>query len=474
LSGSSAAAGPCRERLFVAPGWLRMRRSRLAGGLLASAFWSVLGDAAAKGLMLLSMILVARILGREEYGQFGMVRSTVNLFAIFGGMGLGLTANRYVAQFRETAKSDGGEIIGSSYTLAAACGAVAGAAVFASSGAIATRFLGAPQLEGPLSVSALLLLLSAVNGAQLGILQGLGAYRALAAGSLLQGVAALGCFTAGASWFGLNGAIAALLVYTAAGVAVLHALIARETAAQGIPVAYFSIRKVAPVFWRFSIPAALTGIAVAPFKWLAEGLLARRLGFEDLGVFNAALTVATVIVAGVSTLNAPLITAAANAGRPEGGGKLQYWNLYASWYVFLLVALPLLAAPGMAAALFGAGYDTPELRGAILLMIPYCGLLLYYQGIVRMLVQRGSLWLALQTNLCEGVSLLLGYLALARFGARGLAGAYVCSYLVRVAVTLPVLARSGAIERALLFDRRFALSAAVFAAAVLARLAAGV
>jgi len=48
-------------------------------------------------LALLGWIVVARILGKEEFGQLAIVQSTVGMLGVIAGLGLGLTATKHVA-----------------------------------------------------------------------------------------------------------------------------------------------------------------------------------------------------------------------------------------------------------------------------------------------------------------------------------------------------------------------------------------
>ena len=74
--------------------------SRMAHG----AFWTFCGTVLGKFFVLIAGIVVANILGKEQYGELGLVRSTINMFVIFGAAGLGLTATKYIAEFRNTDK----------------------------------------------------------------------------------------------------------------------------------------------------------------------------------------------------------------------------------------------------------------------------------------------------------------------------------------------------------------------------------
>src|SRR5580698_9969778 len=83
------------------PLWLRFRASPLSVRLARGVFWSLVGAVLARGLGVASSIIVARVLGITAFGEFTIIQSTVGLFGTFAGLGLGITATKYVAELRE-------------------------------------------------------------------------------------------------------------------------------------------------------------------------------------------------------------------------------------------------------------------------------------------------------------------------------------------------------------------------------------
>ncbi len=426
--------------------------------LVAATLWAIVSEVLSRGLLFVGMISVARELSVHAYGEFGLVRSTITVFATVGGFGLGLTANRYVAEHRHTDRHFAGRVAGASVLLAVCAGAVVGGIVVAGAPVIATSWLQAPETAPSLRLAGLLLALTAVAGAQLGILQGLEAYRQLAFGSLVQGCVAVVALFIGAREFGLRGALLGLIAYAAISVVVQHLQLARALRAAGLRIEWRQLGETLPIFWAFSLPVMLAGVSIAPLKWIAELLLARRMGFADLGAFTAAMTVTTMLTAVVSTLNPPLLSlAAANAS--SGSRRVEYASYYASWYATIMLLTPLLLFPRVVSFIFGAQFNTPEFHRTIVLMGLYVALLMYYQGVARQLAVRGTMWFSLGTNLVEGAALLLAFALLSSYGAVGLAAAYVLSYVARIGSTLPALFRGDLVRRDLLFDRVFLVSA---------------
>src|SRR5262245_30902117 len=111
--GSACAGGDEHRHVIDAGRRLSaLRGSPTARQFVHAAAWSAAGEALSRGLLLLALVAAARALGADAYGQLGIVRSTINLFATIGGMGLGLMANRYVAEHRDSNREFSGQIIG--------------------------------------------------------------------------------------------------------------------------------------------------------------------------------------------------------------------------------------------------------------------------------------------------------------------------------------------------------------------------
>lgn len=425
--------------------------------------WSIAGEVMGRGLFLLSMLALANILSSHAWGQFGLVRTTIMTFSAIGGLGLGLTANRYLARHRDNDPAFCGALIATTYALATAAGIVAGAALILFGAPWAEHQMGGAEIGWALRVSALLVLISAVNGAQVGVLQGLGSYALLMKIQAAQGLIGFIAFVSGAYYFALDGAMAGYLTYCLVGVILCSINIRRELKAANIRAQFRGASKLLPLLMKFSVPVALMGIAVAPFKWLAESMLARTAGFSALGSFYTAMLVGTAFVTLASTLHAPLVSHFANI-QDDQELHARKVTLYSPWYMFVALAIPfILLSDFIAPIAFGDKYISKDFITTLILAILYSGMMIYYQGIMRLVMQQDSMWLTLWTNLGEGLAVLAGAYMLSGLGAAGLALAYVSSYVFRILISLPVLFSRGIVNRHLLFDKYFVTTAVVLA-----------
>ncbi len=95
---SSHCEPPMSGTLFNARA--RLAHSPLARRFLGGAAWSILGAVVSSGITLGMLMLLARVLGRETYGQFVVIQGTLGMAGVFAGFGIGTAATRYAAELR--------------------------------------------------------------------------------------------------------------------------------------------------------------------------------------------------------------------------------------------------------------------------------------------------------------------------------------------------------------------------------------
>ena len=85
---------------------VKAKYARLKGSsLFQDSFWALLGSALGKGLALMAGIAIARFMGKDVYGEYGMIKNTLVMIAIFSTFGLGYTATKFIADCTTNDKS---------------------------------------------------------------------------------------------------------------------------------------------------------------------------------------------------------------------------------------------------------------------------------------------------------------------------------------------------------------------------------
>ena len=217
-------------------------RERLAHG----TFWALLGSLTVQGSGLLASIVSARILGKVGFGELGMLRSTVLMFAVFAGAGLGMAATKYVAEFRVTDPDKTGRIIGLLLNTAVILGGGVSLVCLILAEPLARGILNAPHLAKALQVGCLILLLTTLNGVQLGVVYGFEAFRGQALLCVLDGILNLMLIPVGALLYGVTGAMGGAVIAALSGVIVKHRVLKKECRRASIKVLHRNVSSELP------------------------------------------------------------------------------------------------------------------------------------------------------------------------------------------------------------------------------------
>jgi len=276
-------------------GWAINNQRKLvpAGSLRArfalGAFWSVAGTLVSRGFFLASSVLCARFLGKAGFGALGMIQSTAGMFGTFAGLGLGLTATKYVGEYRQSDPAKVGRILALSAAAAAVSGVVMAVVLASLAGYLSRTILAAPKLAQPLAIGAGLVLFGAVNGAQTGALAGFEAFKTIAVLNVCVGIASFPLVAIGVWNHGLTGAVSGLVAALVVNWALNSCALRSECARSGISYDFVTCHGELHILLEFSLPALLASIIVGPALWACTALMVRHPdGYAQLGLYTAA------------------------------------------------------------------------------------------------------------------------------------------------------------------------------------------
>jgi O-antigen/teichoic acid export membrane protein len=408
-------------------------RNSLRARFALGAFWSLAGAIISRGFLLAASIVCARLLGEAGFGALGMIQSTVGMFGVFAGLGLGLTSTKYVAEFRRTNPDRAGRILALSATAAFFAGLVMTAALVLAAPVLSKTILAAPSLSGPLAVGAGLVFFGAINGAQTGALAGLEAFSTIARVNLWAGILSFPLIVFGVWSGGLAGAVAGMVGALAINWFLNHRALARECARAGIPRGLADCGREWPILHQFSLPALLASVVVAPALWLSSALLARQPhGYAQLGLYTAADKWRLLILfvpTSISTTTLPVLANLHGEGDGRGFRGVFRANLLLNAGLSLLVALlvALFAAPIL--SVYGPAFHAGR---AVLIVLAFAALPCAFNTVLgQPLVAARYMWWRFAFDLLLVVSLLgMAWQLVPRWGALGLASAYALAFSI--------------------------------------------
>jgi O-antigen/teichoic acid export membrane protein len=336
-----AAASP----KVLHPLWRRFRASPLSVRLARGVFWSLVGAIIARGLGVVSSIIVARMLGITAFGEFTMIQSTVGLFGTFAGLGLGITATKYVAELRESDPARCGRVMGLILTVATIGGLVAGAALVLFAPWMATHTLAAPKLAPLLQAGSLLVLFSTLQGVYSGALGGFEAFKRVAHVNWMGAVLGTPLLVICTLADGLRGAVWGNVLQIALGCVIGHLALKMEAAKKGVRLSYALVASEIRILWRFSLPAFLSSMAYGPANWICTTFLAnQKEGYNEVALTNAAgqwRNIISFLPQMMTTVLVPILSSLYYAGNQPEFEKLLRRNLLLNAGICLALAAPL-------------------------------------------------------------------------------------------------------------------------------------
>ncbi|NQT17526.1 MAG: hypothetical protein HQ582_32525 [Planctomycetes bacterium] len=278
------------------------------------------------------------------------------------------------------------------------------------------------------------MMLNAMNGAQTGALAGFEGFRAIAQVNLFVGLLSLPAVIGGAYWGGIQGAMWGIVLSMAANWILNHRALRREAARAHVPLRLAGCLRDWPILWRFSLPAALSGMLFGPVNWACGAMLVNQPnGYAEMGLFSAAVQwkLAILLVPGtLSTVALPILSSlSGNSDRAEYRRALKY-NLLLNGGIALALAIPIALLSPLIMRAYGKDFQS---GGSVLVALALAAVLASVNSVVgQALASKGRMWLAAFCNLLWAVALLVtAYWAMSiAWGAVGLALAEVAAYLL--------------------------------------------
>ncbi|MDN3691664.1 oligosaccharide flippase family protein [Chryseobacterium tructae] len=234
-------------------------KSDLNKRIFSHSFWILSGNILSKAILLVATILMAKYLNKHEYGQFGIIKSTILMFAMFAGMELGITATKYISQYKVTNPSKVEKIVGLSNFFAITISIIISIIVFVFAKEIAKQ-INAPALFPEIRISSFILFFSSLNGIQNGILAGLEKFKVISINSAIAGVIS-SVFMIVASVYGDLELITIAFGSNFVILFLLNFISLKTNFFSEYNIQIFSKRNFdeVHVLWKFSLPAILAG-----------------------------------------------------------------------------------------------------------------------------------------------------------------------------------------------------------------------
>ena len=397
--------------------------------------WKLIGMLGSRPFTIVAMICAARMLGITDFGKVGMVRSTVGMFGVLAGLGLGVTATKYIADLRDKDTERLGRILSLVLVAQTAAVIVTAVVIVALAGTLASRAINAPQLADELRMAAALLCLLALSRLASDALAGFEAWRAVALVAIVEGAVTLPGILVLVPTHGVAGAVAALTLAAGAGALVGGAVLVRRCRLARVSLHFRGMWSEAGALWRFVLPATLTALTVGPVLWAANAILVNlnaQDGYDKLGAFVATLPWKNLVMFVPGALAAaflPVLSQIHSRGDRRGFDDAVTMQVNLLSLSVIPLAVLVICASRYILLLYGRDFGGHEL----LLSVVVFGAVIHAMtgALSNALVSSGRMWLRLIMYAVSGAVLVgAAWLGIPRLGALGLALGYICGYAV--------------------------------------------
>lgn len=360
---------------------------------LSGISWTVTSSGVERLISVGQTILIARFLGIEEYGRYGLIFGTVGFVASLAGLQLGLMSAVYVARFRTTNPGAAAGVIVFSESLSLVLALVGLAVMSFAPEQAASWLLKDGYYAGVMLPAGLLVLLSVITGVQEGVLQGFEAFRTLAWIRVAVSVFTLGLVAIAGEVGGLKAMLLAI-----AGGWLLRSLIMLVMQRRLWPrhEIHFSLDAMMSqrrLLFDFSVPSLLAAIPSGFATWYGTYLLSRLSGgFHDVAIATVGSqwrSPVMFLTASLATVAIPLISRSTGLSHQDVG-RVHRANLWSNLTVAIGACVVIAIGSSLILKAYGAGFG--DRRFAFLLIvisvIPQSHATVFFQY----LVGSGQMW----------------------------------------------------------------------------------
>ncbi|MDR2171543.1 MAG: oligosaccharide flippase family protein, partial [Planctomycetaceae bacterium] len=254
--------------LMCRPILSRVQQSPIGKRLASGVFYLAFASVVTKGIGLISTILIVRILGRESYGEYGMLLSTSTLLVTIADFGLSFSVTKFIPELLVKDRERVGKIIALNYLSILVFSIFFAFILCIVSPWFCAYLLAAPQLTGMMRLATLMIVLASFAMIQKGILRGFQNFNGLALSEILASIVKMVFLVLGSYYDGLRGAMfgygLGLLCENLLSSYFIHGNVKKYQ----IKYSFRKSHQELPILYKFSMPILFTSVISTITYWL--------------------------------------------------------------------------------------------------------------------------------------------------------------------------------------------------------------
>lgn len=286
--------------------------------LFKDSFWSVFGNGVGNFLLLMAGVVIARFLGKDLYGEYGMVKTTMFYIAGFASFGLSYSSTKFIAENLIEKPEKVNEIVISCLKISFGFSLLLCLILVLLSDEVAS-FVNEPNLSLPFRYLGIIIITRSIANTLNGLLGGFKRYKEIGINSIISGGGLL-LFGAIFTYFwGVIGSFAALL-FSQLILCILNS-IALYKESKKYPKAK---EDCTLELISFSLPIAIQELFFVICNWGVMLVLTKYASLGDVGIYSAASQWYAVVLFIPNLLSNVVLSYLSGENR----NKQQYSNLF--------------------------------------------------------------------------------------------------------------------------------------------------
>lgn len=399
---------------------------------MRGGFWTTVNVFGTSVLGILSSVLIARILGKEDFGRYGLLASTILTFSAVAGQSMAVTSTKFISQYKTSDLKKAGALTALCWSISVVTGGILALSLLIFSNSISSG-IGLDSSGNLLKITGPAVFFAAIIGVQRGMFAAFERFDLLAKLSIAAALLNILFIVSLAYFFGLMGAMAGFSLAFFMNW-ILNALFLRGIFRHNqLEMSFSAMISEWRVLHRFSLPHMLATILNTPIQWLCMVLITRQpSGVEQIALFSVSQRwrQALLFLPGIiSQPSVPII-----AERLHQGDYRTVARLLGGTFGFLILfcgAVGLVLAFGAPLILRAYGEDFVQGGTSVFRILMLAA---FVQAILtpfsNLVTSAGHTWLAFLGMVLNSVVLIGVTYGLVHYGAIGLTVAHVASALI--------------------------------------------
>jgi O-antigen/teichoic acid export membrane protein len=375
-----------------------------------------------RGFSLISSIVVARLLGKEGFGQWGLILTTVAMFVHFASFGVAMAATKHIAELRRTNPSRAGRTL--SFLLLVGLTSVSAMALtcLGVSNWLARSLYKIPELSTPLMLASLMMFGMLATQMLQGALAGFEDFKRIAWINLVQGMVLLAAAVPLTWWLGLSGTVIGVAISWCAALALCLIATFKRSLEEHMVLSLGGISQEFRLLWQYGLPSLLSGAIVGPAMMLSQAIVANvPAGVAGLGAYNAAARwrdAVLFIPQAVRRVTLPMLSRLKGEDDYRRFMKALWANIALNGGIALCGAVPIMVLSPWILGLYGANFRQDW---DILVVLAGAGICQAVNDVVtQVTAAMEKMWWYFYIHMAWGTILLGGsYMLVPEFGVRG-------------------------------------------------------